>query len=85
MSAGGEPEFLQWLQIELKDDGLGSTDKADLLRPFQVGFVGVPVELLLGRKVVVIEAAVRDVLLELFWVRRALSVALAILAAEASE
>src|SRR5690606_33159648 len=77
MSAGGEPEFLQWLQVELEDDGLGSAQETHLLRPFQVGFVGVLVELLLGRKLVVIEAAVGNVLFKLLGVRGALPVALA--------
>src|SRR5690606_39129911 len=85
MAAGGKPKLLQRLQVELENDRVGRADEAHLLRPLEIRLVGVLVEALLGRQMMVIEAAVGDVLLELLRVRRALAVALAVGAAEAGQ
>ena len=85
MAARREPEFLQRLEIELERDRRGGGDEADVLRPIEIGLVGVLVVALLRREVVLVEAAAGDVGVELLRIGRAAAVALAVRAAEAGE
>src|SRR5206468_766211 len=85
VAACRQPELLQWLQIKLEHDRRSGPDEAQILGPFEVGLVGVLVVALLGREMMLVEAAVGDILLKLLRVRRAAAVALAIGAAETGE
>src|SRR3982751_4757393 len=85
MSARGLAEFLQRLEIKLKDHGRCRANEARILGPFEIGLVGVLVVALLGREVVLVEAALGDVGIELLRVGRAAAEALAIRAAKSCQ
>ena len=77
--------FCRRLQIELEHHRLGFADEADLLRPVEIGLIGVLVVALLRRELMVMEAAGLDVGLELLRIGRAAPVACAVRAAKAGQ
>src|ERR1051326_257062 len=83
VAARRQPELLQRLEIELENDWRRGADEARLLGPFQIGLVGVLVVALLGREMVLVEAAIADIGLELGGIRSAAAVAPSVLAAKA--
>ena len=85
VAARRQPEFLQRLEIKLERDRRGCADEADVLGPVEIGLVGVLVVALLRREMMLVEAAVGDVGVELLRVGRAVAVALAVRAAKAGE
>src|SRR3546814_5270879 len=80
-----EPEFLQRLGVQRQHDRRGGTDEAEPVRPFQVAAIGHLEVARVFRDLFAPEAVVVDVPLQLSWVRRALAVRFAILAAPAGE
>ena len=65
VSLGGEAELLQRLDIELQHDRLRRVDQPHRDRGFEIGLVGVLVVELVRRQLVLPEAAIGDVALEL--------------------
>src|SRR4051794_41725327 len=53
-----EPEFLQRLAIDLEEDGLGAAEKAEVLGPFGIVPIGMPVVFYVVGKLVEPVAAV---------------------------
>src|SRR3546814_840370 len=80
-----QPEFLQRLAPDLHHDRLGLRNEADGSGPFQITAIGVLEILLLERQLVLPEAAVLDVALELNRVGRPLSLIRAVGAAPAGQ
>ena len=85
VAARRQPEFLQRLEIKLERDGHRSADEAHVLGPIEIGLVGVLVVALLRREVMLVEASLFDIRIELLWIRRAAAEALAVRAAKARE
>src|SRR3546814_12394657 len=85
MAAGGEPELLQMLAVKVQHDLLGLRDPTGLGGVFQVVLVGMLEVVLRGRQLVLPEAAVLDVALELVRVDRPAPVLIPLLAAPAGQ
>ena len=85
MALRGKAEALQRLGIDLEDDRLGLTEKTELHRRLQIGLVGHLVEPFLRLELMMPEAAMFDIALELVLVRRAPAVLVAIFATPAGK
>jgi hypothetical protein len=85
MAARGETEFLQRLEIELKDDWLRRSDEAGVPGPVEITPVGVLGVALFRRKLMLVKAAARDIGVKLPAIRRTAAIAPAIGAAKAGE
>lgn len=85
MAARGQPEALQRFGIELEDDRLGLRDETHLHGEFEIGAVGHLVVALVSGKVVMPEAAIVDIALQLVRIGLALADRGAVLAAPAGE
>ena len=81
----GQAKLLQRLEIELERHRRRRGDEARRRRPIEIGLVGVLVVALFGRELVLVEAAFRDIGVELLRIGRAAAVRAAVGAAEARQ
>src|SRR5689334_8025387 len=81
VALGSQPEFLQWLEIELENDGIRPADKAEGRCPFEIVAIGMAIILHMIGQFVKPMAAILDIALKLLRIGLAAAMKHAFLAA----